>query len=131
MNPEQNYKNKKTYSILERDKLKNDIENLEYNQQCQIFNIIKKYTDKISENNNGIFINFKYLKDNVLDELINFIIYCKNNSDFEKINNSSESNQIEDDSDSLNDKLSEEYNNYSFETSPNSDFIFKNYIDKI
>uniref|UniRef100_A0A6C0J0D7 NET domain-containing protein n=1 Tax=viral metagenome TaxID=1070528 RepID=A0A6C0J0D7_9ZZZZ len=120
---------KKTYSILERDNIKNDIEKLEYNQQCQVFNIIKKHTDKISENSNGIFINLKYLKDSVLDELSDFINYCKNNTDLQKLNELT-NNSIENNS-KLNDNLSEEYNNYNFESSPNSDFIFKNYIDKI
>ena len=116
----------KIYSILEKDKLKSDIENLEHNQQCQVFNIIKKYTDKISENNNGIFINLKYLKDSVLDELTNFIIYCKNNKDLELINNKKMTDKTE-----KNNTLLEDYNNYSIETNTNSDFIFKNYIDKI
>ena len=67
------------YTNDDKNKLKKNIEKLEYNQLCQIYNIIIKDTDKVSENNNGIFINLKYLNNNTLEKLFNFVEYCEKN----------------------------------------------------
>ena len=132
------------YSIEEKNRLKKDIEKLEYNQLCQVYNIISKDTDKISENNNGIFINLKYLNNNTLKKLFNFIDYCQKNKS-EEINNDNESieqkKSLQSDKLSINEEeqnnifeetLSEEFNIYNNENlNKNSDFIFKNYIEKL
>ena len=72
-------------SIKKKEQLKKKISDLDYNEQCEIFNIIRKDTDKISENNNGIFINLKYLKDETIDKLFNFVNYCDKNKIIMKV----------------------------------------------
>ena len=146
------------YSVDEKTKLKKSIEKLEYNQLCQIYNIIAKDTDKISENNNGVFINLKYLNNNTLEKLFNFVDYCKKNKSSTINTNlnkstedsicSNELNSMESSSDETNndtnndtnyfnntsDILSDEYNLYNLNVGgldKNSNFIFKNYIDKL
>ena len=66
-------------SLKKKEQLKKDISKLGYNEHCEIFNIIRKDTDKMSENNNGIFINLKYVKDETIIKVQNFVTYCKNN----------------------------------------------------
>jgi len=66
-------------SMKQKEQLKKKINKLHYNEQCEIFNIIRKDTDKISENNNGIFINLKYLRDETITKLSEFVEYCDNN----------------------------------------------------
>jgi hypothetical protein len=160
------------YTNDDKNRLKKNIEKLEYNQLCQIYNIIIKDTDKVSENNNGIFINLKYLNNNTLEKLFDFVEYCEknkpkiskdtqseksifsnegntNNTLFENSSKSfdtiSKSIDITSKSSDTNDKpldinskssdtITEEYNMYNLNLSTNnkgSDFIFKNYIDKL
>lgn len=66
-------------SLKKKEQLKKDISNLGYNEHCEIYNIIRKDTDKISENSNGIFINLKFIKDETLVRVEDFVHYCKNN----------------------------------------------------
>ena len=70
---------KSSYGIKHKEQIKKKIAKLDYNEQCEIFNIIRKDTDKISENNNGVFINLKYIKDETLDKMSSFIEYCEKN----------------------------------------------------
>uniref|UniRef100_A0A6C0EJC2 NET domain-containing protein n=1 Tax=viral metagenome TaxID=1070528 RepID=A0A6C0EJC2_9ZZZZ len=167
------------YSTDDKTKLKQSIEKLEYNQLCQIYNIIAKDTDKISENNNGVFINLKYLNNGTMDKLFKFVDYCHKNKSSailknlnndtlnndtlnndtlnnetlnnrtlnnDNLNNLIELNSAEttslsdvDQEQSANyfntsEVLSEEYNLYNLNIGggeKNSDFIFKNYIDKL
>lgn len=70
---------KKKISLRQKQQLKKDISELGYNEHCEIYNIIRKDTDKISENSNGIFINLKYIKDETLNRVEDFVHYCKNN----------------------------------------------------
>lgn len=65
-------------SLKKKEQLKKDISNLGYNEHCEIYNIIRKDTDKISENSNGIFINLKFIKDETLFRVEDFVHYCKN-----------------------------------------------------
>ena len=69
---------KKKISLKQKRQLKKDISELGYNEHCEIYNIIRKDTDKISENSNGIFINLKYIKDETLNRVEDFVHYCKN-----------------------------------------------------
>lgn len=72
------------YSIKQLEQLNKDIAILTYNEHCEIFNIIRKDTDKLSENNNGVFINLKYLKNETLCSLISFVKYCNNRHKIKK-----------------------------------------------
>lgn len=68
---------KKKISLKKKEQLKKDISNLGYNEHCEIYNIIRRDTDKISENSNGIFINLKFIKDETLSRVEDFVHYCK------------------------------------------------------
>ena len=70
---------KSQVNLKKKELLRKKISNLEYNEQCEIFNIIRKDTDKISENTNGIFINLKCLKDETIEKMFNFVDYCEKN----------------------------------------------------
>jgi len=90
-------------SVKEKEQLRKDIVKLGYNEHCEIFNIIRLYTDKISENNNGIFINLKYLKDDTIRKVQEFVKYCqkntikKTNISSNEINNKIKSDEINND----------------------------------
>jgi len=70
---------KSQISIKVKEQLKKRISKLDYNEQCEIYNLIRKDTDKISENNNGVFINLKYLRDETIEKILDFVKYCENN----------------------------------------------------
>lgn len=135
-----------TFSLKDKEQLKKDIAKLSYNEHCEIFNIIRKDTDKISENSNGVFINLKYLKDNTLLKVKNFIIYCKKNklnnkyseNDVENKNqideNKSNTSSIQTNNIDIDENLTQGYEVYNFnDNSDNSKdkFNFKNYMDKL
>ena len=58
------------------NKIKNDIENLSKKDHIEILNILsKKQNIKLSENNNGVFINLSTLDNKTLEELETYIKY--------------------------------------------------------
>lgn len=59
--------------------LKKSINNLQENEYIEIFKIIKKDTDKYTENRNGIFINMSKLEHSTLLKLQNFVKFCNEN----------------------------------------------------
>ena len=67
------------FTLDHKYELKKNIENLDKNELLEIFKIIKSDTKKYTENNNGIFINLKYLKKATLKKICEFVNYCKNN----------------------------------------------------
>ena len=123
----------------------NEIKNLDKNELYEIFNIIKNDipTEKITENKNGIFINFKYVKDENVIKIRDTISWFKENK---KIIHEQELQKQKDikhlseiittDSD---ESLTDEDDNYEIVKLENlkSDlsnldkFTFQNYIDKL
>lgn len=59
--------------------LKKSINILQENEYIEIFKIIKKDTDKYTENRNGIFINMSKLEHSTLLKLQNFVKFCNEN----------------------------------------------------
>lgn len=128
-------------SLKIKEQLKKDISKLGYNEHCEIFNIIRKDTDKMSENSNGIFINLKYLKDETLIKVQNFVTYCKNNKNLinnekeNKLNNlSNTNNQIN--KITIKENLSQGYESYNIDDEfldekKKDKFNFKNYMEKL
>lgn len=126
----------------------NDVSKLDEEELYEIFNIIKTElsNDKITENNNGIFINLKFLKDETVQKIDSFIKRSLNNKiiiesqeqkkkkDFEIYKEI-----IESDTDDMSDE--ENQNSEDFEiikldsiknnTSQVDKFTFQNYIDKL
>ncbi len=74
----QSFESKKL-SQKNRELLKKEISNLSYTELSEIFNIIRNNTDKYSENNNGVFINLKYIDDNTITKIWEFIHFSKKN----------------------------------------------------
>ena len=74
-------------------KLQEDVKKLDKIQQYEIYKIIKKFNNKLTENNNGIFINLSYLSNECIIEINNFIKYS--------IDNKKRLNKIEKLSDSI------------------------------
>ena len=64
-------------SILK--KLQENVSNLDKLEQIEIFRIIQKYENKLTENKNGIFINLSCLCDTCIDEISKFVSYSLDN----------------------------------------------------
>lgn len=123
----------------------NEIKYLDKNELYEIFNIIKCDIppDKITENKNGIFINFKYVKDENVVKIWDTICWFKENK---KIIHEQELQKQEDikqlteiistDSDEI---LTDEEDNYELvklenlksDLSQPDKFKFQSYIDKL
>ena len=124
----------------------NEIKYLDKNELYEIFNIIKcdVPTDKITENKNGIFINFKYVKDENVNKIWETICWFKENK---KIINEQELQKQEDiknlleiiSSSDSDGELNDEEDNYEIvkleniksDSSKLDKFTFQNYIDKL
>ena len=66
--------------MLKIDKLKtlkNTIENMSFQNQCEILDIFLKHNVKYSENNNGTFILLNNIETNLIEKLENYITYVK------------------------------------------------------
>lgn len=57
--------------------IKNYMENLSMIEYQEIFNIIKKSNSNYSKNINGVFIDLMKLELNTLNEIYNYMLYCK------------------------------------------------------
>lgn len=146
--------NKSSIDMKNKERLKKEISNLQYSEHCEIFNIIRKDTDKISENKNGVFINLKYVKDETLIKVQEFIDFCKKNNNLLKkkqlahdnelktVNKSIKNNSENDLHNELENDLQNDYDVYSLgkESMENIDFpeeikedkfTFQNYINKL
>lgn len=123
-------------TIKDKELLKKNISKLSYNEHCEIFNIIRGDTDKISENSNGVFVNLKYLKDETLIKISDFVKYCNNNK--KKNQSIADSNVAKTIDKKINsENLVQNYESYSIDSSESKNklqsnkFVFKNYIDKL
>lgn len=54
-----------------------EINNMPENRHIEILSIIDKYTNKYTENNNGVFINLSQLEPNIIKKIYEYIIYIK------------------------------------------------------
>lgn len=137
---------KKTIDMKTKEKLKKEIGKLHYNEHCEIFNIIRQDTDKISENKNGVFINLKYVNDNTINKIQEFIDFCKKNKNLLKKKQQEHDKELKTVNKSSNTQnktsLNEKFDLYSIgkESMDNIDFsedliedkfTFQNYIDKL
>ena len=73
-NTETNKINIKNKKFLEKE-----IPKLSSNEHNEIFNIIRNNSSKYSENSRGVYINLKFLDENTINKMIEFIQYSKNN----------------------------------------------------
>ena len=108
------------FTAKQKIQLTKKISNLSYNEHCEIYNIIRKDTDRISENNNGIFINLKFIKDKTLEKILEFIKYCKSN-ELAEIKKKNKGKKIIEDYIIQYENLAENYKEYEkYENGPNS-----------
>ena len=75
---------KKELIELVKNKNLNDI------QLYQIFCMIKEDTDKFTQNNNGIFVNIKRLKESTIEKIYKFVISIENEIDEDETDTESE-----------------------------------------
>ena len=61
----------------EKKQLEKDICNLTSNEHTEILNIIRNNNQKYSENNGGVYINLKYIDENTIAKIIEFVSFCK------------------------------------------------------
>jgi hypothetical protein len=66
---------KKELIDIVKNKNLNDI------QLYQIFCMVKEDTDKFTQNNNGIFVNIKRLKESTIEKIYKFVISIENEID--------------------------------------------------
>lgn len=124
------YKNKK---ILEKE-----IPKLNQNEFQEVFNIIRQNnSSKYSENSRGVYVNLKFLDDETITKIINFIQYTKNykknieeNKKVEKNTEEKKKNQICYKGYTL-DKESIETELLRLKTKKNENFTFQNFLDKL
>ena len=66
------------YSDLTDTDIQEQIKGLTVFGETQIFKIIRNNDDKYSKNGNGIFFNLSKAKSKTRQQIINFLLYCKN-----------------------------------------------------
>ena len=77
----------KKVSYREKKQLEKDIVNLTTNEHTEILNIIRNNNQKYSENNAGVYINLKYVDEDTIRKIIDFVTFCKKNKDEDKEEN--------------------------------------------
>lgn len=73
----------KKVSYKQKKQLEKDICNLTSNEHTEILNIIRNNNQKYSENNAGVYINLKYVDENTISKIIEFVSFCKQSKDQE------------------------------------------------
>jgi hypothetical protein len=117
-----------------RELLKKELANLSYTQLCEVFNIIRVDTDKFTENNNGVFINLKFISDNTIKKVWDFIEFSKNNVIDDRLNINKDKNIYlsSENSDSFTmgkEDIQLELNR--IKNIRNENFSFQNFLDRL
>ena len=63
----------------EKKKLIENIDKLTKLEKNEVFNIIKKYNITYTSNSNGIFVDLQYFTEEIVKDLNNYMLFCKNN----------------------------------------------------
>lgn len=63
----------------EKKKLIENIDKLTKLEKNEVFNIIKKYNINYTSNSNGIFVDLQYFTEDIVKDLNNYMLFCKNN----------------------------------------------------
>lgn len=70
--------------VEELKKIKKIIDELNGDEQNEIFKIIKSHNSNYTQNNNGVFINMNTLSDETMEEINKFLSYSNYNKQIEK-----------------------------------------------
>ena len=71
-------------NVEELKKIKKIIDDLNGDEQNEIFKIIKSYNSNYTQNNNGVFINMNTLSKETMEEINKFLSYSNYNKQIEK-----------------------------------------------
>jgi hypothetical protein len=63
--------------VARLNEIKKDIECMEKYHQIEILRILSESKSKINENRSGVFVNLTLLGDEVIEKLVNYISYVK------------------------------------------------------
>ena len=85
-----NYDNNINYPELE--KIRKTIENLNNNHHIEIAKILKNNNIKLTENNNGIFLNLNNISESIINEIKNYISFIKSQENLIKIDETKKEN---------------------------------------
>ena len=68
-----------------RKRLHEEIKKFNRTEQEELFRILKRENEEVSENRNGIFFDLTVIKETTLNKIKEWIAFCKNNtSEFEE-----------------------------------------------
>lgn len=73
-----NIDNKISKNYEDLDKLRKIIEKLDYSHHLEIAKILKNNDIKLTENNNGVFINLNNISDNIIEEIKHYLNFVNN-----------------------------------------------------
>ncbi len=85
-----NYDNNINYPELE--KIRKTIENLNNNHHIEIAKILKNNNIKLTENNNGIFLNLNNISESIINEIKNYISFIKSQENLINIDETKKEN---------------------------------------
>lgn len=77
----------------QKKQLEKDIVTLSSNEHTEILNIIRNSNQKYSENNAGVYINLKFIDNQTIKSIIEFVDFCKKNKKKESEENDAKSNK--------------------------------------
>ena len=63
-----------------RKRLHEEIKKFNRTEQEELFRILKRENEEVSENRNGIFFDLTAIKDSTLNKIKEWIIFCKKNT---------------------------------------------------
>lgn len=78
----------------EKKKLIENINKLTKLEKNEVFNIIKKYDITYTSNSNGIFVNLQYFTEDIVKDLNNYMLFCKNNKKILEYNDTKNNDMI-------------------------------------
>lgn len=78
----------------EKKKLIDNINKLSKLEKNEVFNIIKKYNITYTSNSNGIFVNLQYFTEDIVKDLNNYMLFCKNNKKILEYNETKNNDMI-------------------------------------
>ena len=62
-------------SRTKKEWLKDQLDRMETNEHIQVFNIVKKYTDQVTNTQTGVLVSTDSLTDECLKEIENYIVF--------------------------------------------------------
>jgi hypothetical protein len=69
------------YSHIQKNDIVKQISKLSKNEHIELFKLIYKSDTKYTINNNGVFINMNNISDSILEQVVELINFCIQNTD--------------------------------------------------